>query len=74
MLNYEYPPLGGGASPVSYEVAKGYVKPGHSVDVVTMRFKWLPANEVKERIEIYSALLSSCLEQFVLKNAKKCVF
>jgi len=26
MLNYEFPPLGGGASPVSYEIAKGYVK------------------------------------------------
>ena len=29
-------PLGGGASPVSYELAKGYVKLGHDVDVVTM--------------------------------------
>ena len=36
MLNYEFPPLGGGASPVSYELAKGYVKLGHGVDVVTM--------------------------------------
>jgi hypothetical protein len=26
ILNYEFPPLGGGASPVSYEIAKGYVK------------------------------------------------
>jgi len=26
MLNYEFPPLGGGASPVSYEIAKGYIK------------------------------------------------
>jgi len=34
MLNYEFPPLGGGASPVSYEIAKGYVKLGHKVDVV----------------------------------------
>jgi len=33
MLNYEFPPLGGGTSPVSYEIAKGYVKLGHSVDV-----------------------------------------
>lgn len=29
MLNYEFPPLGGGASPVSYEIAKGYVKLGN---------------------------------------------
>ena len=39
MLNYEFPPLGGGASPVSYEIAKAYAKLGHKVDVVTMSFK-----------------------------------
>jgi len=53
MLNYEFPPLGGGASPVSYEIAKGYVKLGHKVDVVTMRFKGLPNFEVKDGINIY---------------------
>jgi glycosyltransferase involved in cell wall biosynthesis len=53
MLNYEFPPLGGGASPVSYEIAKGYVKLGHSVDVVTMGFKDLPSYEVKDGINIY---------------------
>ena len=26
ILNYEFPPLGGGASPVSYEIAKEYLK------------------------------------------------
>jgi len=53
MLNYEFPPLGGGASPVSYEIAKGYVKLGHSVDIVTMGFKGLPHYEQKEGINIY---------------------
>ena len=53
MLNYEFPPLGGGASPVSYEIAKGYVKLGHSVDVVTMSYKDLPFDEVKDGINIY---------------------
>lgn len=53
MLNYEFPPLGGGASPVSYEIAKGYVKLGHKVDVVTMGFKDLPSYEVKDGINIY---------------------
>ena len=52
-LNYEFPPLGGGASPVSYEIAKGYVKLGHNVDVITMGFKDLPSYEVKEGIRIY---------------------
>ena len=34
MLNYEFPPLGGGASPVSYEIAKGYVKLGSQVNII----------------------------------------
>ena len=53
MLNYEFPPLGGGASPVSYEIAKGYVKLGHEVDVVTMGYSELPENEIKDGINIY---------------------
>jgi len=53
MLNYEFPPLGGGASPVSYEIAKGYVKLGHSVDVVTMGFEGLAERERKEGINIF---------------------
>ncbi|VVB77917.1 Glycosyltransferase Gtf1 [uncultured archaeon] len=53
MLNYEFPPLGGGASPVSYEIAKGYAKLGHQVDVVTMAYKDLPLFEKKDNINIY---------------------
>ena len=53
MLNYEFPPLGGGASPVSYEIAKGYAKLGHKVDVVTMSYKDLPEKETKDKINIY---------------------
>jgi len=52
-LNYEFPPIGGGASPVSYEIARGYVKLGHHVDVVTMSYGDLPAHEVVEGINIY---------------------
>ena len=37
VLNYEFPPLGGGASPVSYEIARGYVKLGQKVDVVIQK-------------------------------------
>jgi len=53
LLNYEFPPLGGGASPVSYEIAKGYIEFGHQVDVVTMGFKGLPIFEQKDGINIY---------------------
>jgi glycosyltransferase involved in cell wall biosynthesis len=52
-LNYEFPPLGGGASPVSYEIAKGYVKRGHEVDVVTMSYRGLPEYEQSDGINIY---------------------
>src|SRR3990172_3751018 len=52
-LNYEFPPLGGGASPVSYEIAKGYVKRGHEVDVVTMSYRDLPEFERVDGINIY---------------------
>jgi glycosyltransferase involved in cell wall biosynthesis len=53
VLNYEFPPLGGGASPVSYEIAKGYIREGHHVAVVTMSYKGLPEHETREGIEIY---------------------
>lgn len=53
MLNYEFPPLGGGASPVSYEIAKGYVTLEHKVDVVTMGYKGLPKFEIVEGINVY---------------------
>lgn len=53
VLNYEFPPLGGGASPVCHEIAKGYVKLGHFVDVVTMGFKGLPEYEIVDKIGVY---------------------
>ncbi len=52
ILNYEFPPLGGGASPVSYELAKRLAETGeYDIDVITMRYKGLPAYE-----EIYPNL------------------
>ncbi len=42
VLNYEFPPLGGGASPVSYEIAKRLSETGDfDIDVVTMGYKGL---------------------------------
>jgi glycosyltransferase involved in cell wall biosynthesis len=52
-LNYEFPPLGGGAASVSYEIAKRYVEKGFKVDVVTMDYKGLPDYEVIEGINIF---------------------
>ncbi len=46
MLNYEYPPIGGGASPVTGAVCRELAKLGNQVDVVTMAFRGLPREEV----------------------------
>lgn len=46
VLNYEFPPLGGGASPVSYELAKRLSETSeYDIDVVTMGFRGLPKYE-----------------------------
>ncbi len=46
VLNYEFPPLGGGASPVSYEIAKRLSETGDfDIDVVTMKYRGLAAYE-----------------------------
>jgi len=55
VLNYEFPPLGGGASPVSYEIADRLSKTGDfEVDVVTMGYKDLPKyQEINSNFRIY---------------------
>ena len=46
VLNYEFPPLGGGASPVSYELAQRLSNTGeYDLDVVTMGYGDLPRFE-----------------------------
>jgi glycosyltransferase involved in cell wall biosynthesis len=52
VLNFEYPPLGGGASPVCHEINRRYVAAGHHVTVVTMHYKDLPREENIEGVEI----------------------
>ena len=53
MLNYEFPPIGGGAAPVSYDIAKRLAERGHNIDVVTMGFDKLPFREKKDGIDIH---------------------
>jgi glycosyltransferase involved in cell wall biosynthesis len=45
MLNYEYPPIGGGASPITRALAEQLAEAGHAVDVVTMGYRRLPFAE-----------------------------
>lgn len=53
ILNYEFPPLGGGASPVSYEIGKELVRHGHVVHVLTMGRRGLPCEETVEGIRVH---------------------
>ena len=52
MLNYEYPPLGGGASPFTKELSTELSKK-HQVDVVTMGYKGLKKSERKGKLTIF---------------------
>ncbi len=53
MLNYEYPPLGGGGAPVTRDLAIRLTKKGHSIDIVTMSFKNLKKYENDEGVNVY---------------------
>ncbi len=52
-LNYEYPPIGGGAAPVAADIARHLAARGHTVHVVTMAFGDLPSHEVQDGVEIF---------------------
>jgi glycosyltransferase involved in cell wall biosynthesis len=51
-LNYEYPPIGGGGSPVSQQLCEHYVRRGHQVDVVTMAYGELPRHEEIRGVDV----------------------
>ena len=48
ILNYEYPPLGGGAGVISRQIAEGLAAKGHEVSVLTTWFKGEKENGVAE--------------------------
>lgn len=53
VLNYEFPPVGGGGSYVSYDISKGLAQLGHEVDVVTMKYKDTPSFETVDGMNVY---------------------
>ncbi|KXA97109.1 1,2-diacylglycerol 3-glucosyltransferase [candidate division MSBL1 archaeon SCGC-AAA259I09] len=48
MLNYEFPPIGGGGGVGSKKIAEGFVERGHDVDFVTT---WVPGLKRKETVD-----------------------
>ena len=53
VLNYEYPPIGGGAAPVSKDLAIELAKRGHAVTVLTMKYGELPEQSMEEGVEVF---------------------
>jgi len=53
MLNYEYPPLGGGGGVASANLAEGFVRADHSVDFITSHFAGLEREETLEGVRMF---------------------
>jgi glycosyltransferase involved in cell wall biosynthesis len=53
VLNYEFPPIGGGGGRFSADLCRHLARFGHDIRVPTARFRGLPAREVFEGYEIW---------------------
>ena len=53
LISYEFPPVGGGTGKAVYYIAREFIKIGHKVGVLTLRFKDQPAEENIEGIQIF---------------------
>ena len=53
IVNYEFPPIGGGGGRASYNLAMELVRHGHCVDVLTSRIKGQRARDVLDGITVY---------------------
>lgn len=53
LLNYEYPPIGGGAGNATYNYAKEFVKLGHTVVVLTSAYKQIYKYSNENGVHLY---------------------
>jgi len=53
LLNYEFPPMGGGAGHASFQIARGLVARGHQVDVVTSGIAGQPSCEWVHGVRVF---------------------
>ncbi len=52
VVNYEYPPIGGGGGVISKDISEEIALMGHNVTVVTSHFGDLPQKEILNNVEI----------------------
>lgn len=83
MINYEFPPLGGGGGVASYQIAEGLAAREHEVDVLTTGWRGLAGWEMVDGVGVYrvpvlgrsdlaTASLPSMLSFFPSSLAKGC--
>ncbi len=53
LINYEFPPLGGGAGTATYHIGKGLARLGHHVCALTARFRDLPPYAQEGGMHVY---------------------
>jgi len=53
VLNYEYPPLGGGAGVITQHISEGLARLGHEITVVTTWYENLPETEDLNNLKIF---------------------
>ncbi|RJP84778.1 MAG: glycosyltransferase family 1 protein [Desulfobacteraceae bacterium] len=56
LLNYEFPPIGGGAGKATHNLARELAGLGHKVDVLTSRLKSQPAKEALDGFTVYRVM------------------